>query len=103
MLLNGGKTSNEEGSTRVLKQETVDQMFEPRFEGELLKTFIPFVEQGNDPWSHKAKKQHEGVNHGLGGVLCGEGFPSGRSKGSLTWSGYGELDLSSSSFLMTSS
>ncbi|GAA5982464.1 hypothetical protein JCM5350_000421 [Sporobolomyces pararoseus] len=89
MLLNGGKSSTPGGDGRsVLKPETVDLMFSPRLEGELLKTFIPFVSQGNDPWSHKAKKQFEGVNYGLGGTLCGEGIPSGRSKGSLTWSGY---------------
>ncbi|GAA5949033.1 hypothetical protein JCM3765_003988 [Sporobolomyces pararoseus] len=86
MLLNGGKSST--GGQSVLKPETVDLMFSPRLDGELLKSFIPFVSQGNEPWSHKAKKQFEGVNYGLGGTLCGEGIPSGRSKGSLTWSGY---------------
>jgi hypothetical protein len=88
MLLNKGKSTS---GRQVLKPETVDSMFEPRLEGNLLKTFIPFVSQGNDPWSHKAKKQFEGVNYGLGGTLVGEGIPSGRSKGSLTWSGYGEF------------
>ncbi|GAA6019863.1 hypothetical protein JCM11491_004845 [Sporobolomyces phaffii] len=85
MLLNGGR--GEHG--RVLKPETVDLIFEPHLEGDLLKTFVPFVEQGNDPWSHKAKKQFEGVNYGYGGTLSGRGFPSGRSeKGVMTWSGY---------------
>ncbi|GAA5895929.1 serine hydrolase domain-containing protein [Sporobolomyces salmoneus] len=86
MLLNAGKSSAT--GQQVLKPETVDLMFEPHLEGDLLKTFIPYVEQGNDPWSHKAKKQFEGANHGYGGVVCGKGIPSGRSQGALTWSGY---------------
>lgn len=86
MLLNGGVSATT--GRRVLKPETVDLMFEPRLEGRLLETFVPFVEQGNDPWSHASRRQFKGVNHGLGGTLSGEGIPSGRSKGSLTWSGY---------------
>ena len=88
MLLNNGLSP--EGK-QVLKKETVDSMFVPRLEGNCLETFVPVVSQGNEPWSHKAKKQFPGVNYGLGGTLCGEGIPSGRSKGSLTWSGFGEL------------
>lgn len=93
MLLNGGQSP--EGK-QVLKKETVDMMFEPRLEGNCLETFVPVVSQGNEPWSHKAKKQFPGVNYGLGGTLCGEGIPSGRSKGSLTWSGFGTFDFDSS-------
>lgn len=89
MLLNRGKTSNGAGRTptQILEPETVDLMFTPRLDDDLLKTFIPFVEQGNDPWTHKSHKQVEGCNYGLGGTLTGQ-LPSGRSKGSLTWSGY---------------
>lgn len=86
-LLLGG-ISPIDSSKRILRQETVDSMFEPRLEGEsIMDSFMPFVTERSDPWSHKSGKQFEGVNHGLGGLLCGEGFPSGRSKGSMAWSG----------------
>ncbi|GAA6062927.1 hypothetical protein JCM10212_007158 [Sporobolomyces blumeae] len=86
MLLRSG-ASPVEGRGPILRRDTVDLMFRPRFDDKVLETFLPFVKEGNDPWSHKRKEQFPGVNHGLGGTLSGEGFPSGRSKGAMTWSG----------------
>ena len=62
-LLLGG-VSPIDSSKRILKRETVDDMFLPRLEGEsMLKSFMPFVTERSDPWSHQSGKQFEGVNH----------------------------------------
>ncbi|GAA5924047.1 serine hydrolase domain-containing protein [Sporobolomyces koalae] len=87
MILLGG-VSPVDRTKRILQQATVDSMFVPRLEGEgIMKSFLPFVEERSDPWSHKSGKQFEGCNHGYAGLLCGSGFPSGRSQGALAWSG----------------
>ncbi|GAA5975927.1 hypothetical protein JCM5350_000781 [Sporobolomyces pararoseus] len=98
-LLNGGvcppSTSSDGSSSRrerILSKESVDALFQPRFgssdrESSIMKTFLPFVEERSDPWSHRSGKQFEGCNFAFGGLTSGEGFPSGRSKGALAWSG----------------
>ncbi|GAA5972073.1 hypothetical protein JCM3765_003707 [Sporobolomyces pararoseus] len=78
--------------TRILSKESVDTLFQPRFdssakESAIMKTFLPFVEERSDPWSHRSGKQFEGCNFAYGGLTSGEGFPSGRSRGALAWSG----------------
>lgn len=102
-LLRGGlcpESSSEADSssprTRILRQETVDRLFQPRFNSSdkqdpIMKSYLPFVEERSDPWSHRSGKQFEGCNFSYGGLTSGEGFPSGRSKGALAWSGAGEL------------
>lgn len=103
MLLRGGAcpSSSERNARRILKPDTVDMMFEPRFtiddkESPIVKTFLPFVTERMDPWSHRSGKQFDGCGYAYGGLTCGEGFPSGRSRGSLAWSGAG-----TTSFLCT--
>lgn len=102
-LLNGGicppSTSSDgsrSGRERILSKESVDALFQPRFdssdrESSIMKTFLPFVEERSDPWSHRSGKQFQGCNFAFGGLTSGEGFPSGRSEGALAWSGAGEL------------
>jgi hypothetical protein len=80
---------------RILEEKSVDLLFKPRFnaankDDSIMKTFLPFVEERSDPWSHRSRKQFEGCNFAYGGLTSGEGFPSGRSKGALAWSGAGE-------------
>ncbi|GAA6011433.1 hypothetical protein JCM11491_002783 [Sporobolomyces phaffii] len=94
MLLRGGAgpATTETGTPpRILKPETVDSMFLPRFstdrEDPVVKSFLPFVEERSDPWTHRSGKQFPGVSYAYGGLTSGEGFPSGRSKGALAWSG----------------
>ncbi|GAA5894688.1 serine hydrolase domain-containing protein [Sporobolomyces salmoneus] len=95
-LLLGGTCASALNTTdsqrRILRPETVDLLFRPRFDSSnkddpIMKSYLPFVEERSDPWSHRTGKQFEGVNFAYGGLTSGEGFPSGRSRGALAWSG----------------
>ncbi|GAA5973618.1 hypothetical protein JCM21900_002515 [Sporobolomyces salmonicolor] len=78
-----------EDGGRLLQEETVKVMFENHLTNDQqLKDHAAFTKRGNDPWTHKKGEQLEGVGYGYGGTLTGEGMPSGRAKGAMTWSGY---------------
>jgi CubicO group peptidase (beta-lactamase class C family) len=76
---------------KLLKKETVDEMFKPSLTStaqkslmELLK--IPEINQamGGLPMGTK-------VDYGLSGIIALEGVPGGREKGAMAWVGYPNL------------
>ncbi|GAA6025286.1 hypothetical protein JCM10207_001284 [Rhodosporidiobolus poonsookiae] len=87
-LLLGGAV--EKGSsTRILRQETVELMFHNHLEtAQHLQDLHAMTKTGNDPFTHRGKSDALPLGHGYGGSLSGEGLPSGRGRGALTWSGY---------------
>lgn len=73
---------------RILKEETVDSMFKPHLKTQqAIDDLKLFSANGSNPFTRAAGVAFPGVDHGYGGLLCGEGNPSGRAKASLTWSG----------------
>ncbi|GAA5974486.1 hypothetical protein JCM11641_003249 [Rhodosporidiobolus odoratus] len=90
-ILRGGQAHNNEGNegVRLLQPETVDEMFKNHLSSEQqLEDLREFTKTGNDPWTHRGRVAAPSMGHGYGGNLSGEGLPSGRGKGALTWSGY---------------
>lgn len=85
-LLRGGL--GPDGTTRILKQETVDLMFEPHLDETQRADLYEFAGWRGDPFSKKRGGAFPGTDWGYGGLLGGEGYPSGRSKGNLSWSGF---------------
>ena len=86
-LLRGGLAPD--GTTRILKQETVDLMFEPHIRSDTQREDLyVFAGWRGDPFSKKRGSAFPGTDWGYGGLLGGEGFPSGRGKGTLSWSGF---------------
>ncbi len=76
---------------KILKKETVDEMFKPQLSAEAsaslnMKLAIPELNQvyGGMPLGTKA-------DWGLGGMLNMQDIPGRRRKGSLTWGGYPNL------------
>lgn len=87
MLLRGGLA--QDGVTRVLRQETVDKMFTPSLQNEQQrKDCREWTVWGADPFLRRNGKPFAGSDFGMGGLLTGEGYPSGRGNGAMTWSGY---------------
>ncbi|KAI5477623.1 beta-lactamase [Pseudohyphozyma bogoriensis] len=86
MILSGGTSAS--GQT-VLQKSSVDLLFEEQLETaeqkEDLEHYLTLLEM--EPFSGKKKGAFEGVNWGFGGLLSGDGMPSGRTKGALSWTG----------------
>ncbi|SGY85803.1 BQ5605_C009g05779 [Microbotryum silenes-dioicae] len=75
-----------DGQPLFQKSETVEEMFEDQTAGsERFQTSMSqFMTLGSDPFFGEAEQ----AGHGLGGALTGAKHGGGRSKGTLSWSGY---------------
>ncbi|GAA6007299.1 hypothetical protein JCM10207_001576 [Rhodosporidiobolus poonsookiae] len=82
-LLRGGELDG----ARILRPETVEMMFEPQLDAHQARMLQDAEWKGSEPFSRRKGKSLEDANWGLGGMLCGTGLASGRSAGSLHWSG----------------
>ncbi len=85
-LLRGGLAPD--GTNRILKQETVDLMFQPHLNDDQRDGLYEFAGWHGDPFSIKRGGVFPGTDYGYGGLIGGEGVPSGRGKGALSWSGF---------------
>lgn len=86
MLLRGGLAPD--GVTRLLREETVELMFQPHLKSDAQREDLQVVGTRIDPFARSNGGLFPGADWGYGGILAGEGYPSGRSKGALSWSGY---------------
>lgn len=85
LLLCGGTLDGQQ----ILKRATVDTMFESHLATpELRAEMGALTKNVGDPFSRREQKVYEGISWGYGGLLSGEGMPSGRGKGAMTWAGY---------------
>ncbi|GAA5890994.1 hypothetical protein JCM8208_003124 [Rhodotorula glutinis] len=83
-LLRGGELDG----ARILKQETVDLMFEEHLTNDQQRAdFGVFGTNDQEPFTRKAGKPLPDMTFGLGGGLSGKGVASGRGARTLTWSG----------------
>ena len=76
---------------KLLKSETIDEMFTPQLTGAAEKAYqnaiaLPYMQEVFA--SHKAGKK---VNWGLGGMMVLEDEATGRTSGTLSWSGLPNL------------
>lgn len=83
-ILRGGELDG----ARILKQETVDLMFEEHLTTDQQRAdFGVFGTNDQEPFTRKAGKPLSDMTFGLGGGLSGKGVASGRGARTLTWSG----------------
>lgn len=87
MLLRGGLAPD--GVSRILQEATVDRMFAPQLQTDRQRAdCAQWTVWGADPFLRKRGAPFPGSDYGYGGLLTGEGYPSGRGRGAMSWSGY---------------